>query len=66
MFEREKEFERGLRPLSLLLPSPAKNIFEGLTMSLAGEGIQGVRFAQTTKTNQTFVFAPRVLYLSQS
>jgi hypothetical protein len=26
LFERERDFERGLRPLSLTLPSPARNI----------------------------------------
>jgi hypothetical protein len=26
MFERGREFERGLRPLSLKLPSPSKNL----------------------------------------
>jgi hypothetical protein len=41
LFERGKEFERGLRPLSSKLPSPAINIFEDLSMSPAGEGIQG-------------------------
>jgi hypothetical protein len=40
MFERGREFERGLRPLSSELPSPAINIFKQRSMSLAGEGIQ--------------------------
>jgi hypothetical protein len=41
MFERGKEFERGLRPLSPELPSPAINICGFLPVILAGEGIKG-------------------------
>jgi hypothetical protein len=41
MFERGKEFERGLRPLSSILPSPVINIYGFLPMILAGEGIKG-------------------------
>jgi hypothetical protein len=41
VFERGREYERGLRPLSLELPSPAINICGFLSMSLAGEGIKG-------------------------
>jgi len=41
MFDRGKEFERGLRPLSSSLPSPATNIYDDLSTLLAGEGIQG-------------------------
>jgi len=37
LFERGREFERGLCPLSLLLPSPAENI-NGLFNASAGEG----------------------------
>jgi hypothetical protein len=40
MAKRGREFERGLRPLSLKLPSPA-NMNTGFTMFQAGEGIQG-------------------------
>jgi hypothetical protein len=36
-----KVYERGFHPLSLLLPSPAINIYDDLSMLLAGEGIQG-------------------------
>ena len=35
-------FERGLRPLSLILPSPAKRFLHFHTSVLAGEGL-GVR-----------------------
>jgi len=38
MFERGKEFERGLRPLSPELPSLAISICGFLPMILAGEG----------------------------
>jgi hypothetical protein len=41
LFERGREFERGLRPLSPQLPSPAINIFKQRSMYPAGEGIQG-------------------------
>jgi len=41
LFERGREYERGLRPLSPELPSPAINVFEDLSMSLAGEGTKG-------------------------
>jgi len=41
MFERGKEFERGLRPLSLELPSTAINIYGISPVILAGEGIKG-------------------------
>jgi len=41
MFERGKEFERGLRPLSSELPSPAINICGCLPVIPAGEGIKG-------------------------
>jgi hypothetical protein len=37
LFERGRDFERGLRPLSLTHPSPAINIYEFLTMFPAGE-----------------------------
>jgi hypothetical protein len=40
MFERGKEYERGLRPLSTQLPSPAINTRGLLTMISAGEGIK--------------------------
>jgi hypothetical protein len=38
MFKRGKELERGRSPLSPVLPSPAINIFNYVSMSLAGEG----------------------------
>jgi len=38
LFERGRNFERGIRPLSLTLPSPAINIYEFLPMFPAGEG----------------------------
>jgi len=38
LFERGRDFERGQSPLSYKLPSPARNVFEDLTMFLAGEG----------------------------
>jgi len=41
MFERGKEFERGLRPLSPELPFPSINIYGFLQLILAGEGIKG-------------------------
>jgi len=41
MFERGEEFERGLRPLSPELPSPAINICDFLPVILAGEGTKG-------------------------
>jgi hypothetical protein len=41
MFERGKEYERGLRPLSPKLPSAAINIPGLLPTLLAGEGIKG-------------------------
>jgi hypothetical protein len=41
MFERGKEFERGLRPLSLKLPFPAINTCGFLPTLPAGEGIKG-------------------------
>jgi hypothetical protein len=41
MFERGREFERGLRPLSLILPSPTINICGFVPVILAGGGIKG-------------------------
>jgi len=41
MFERGREFERGLRPLSSRLPSPAINSCGFLLAFQAGEGIKG-------------------------
>jgi hypothetical protein len=41
IFERGREFERGLCPLSPELPSPAINICGLLPVLLAGEGIKG-------------------------
>jgi hypothetical protein len=41
MFKRGRDFERGLRPLSPELPSPAVNICGFLSVILAGEGIKG-------------------------
>jgi len=38
LFERGREYERGLRPLSPELPSPAIIIRDDLSMLLAGEG----------------------------
>jgi hypothetical protein len=38
MFERGKEYERGLRPLSFGLPFPAIDIFGGLRIRMAGKG----------------------------
>ena len=37
LFERGRNFKRGLRPLSLTLPSPAINNYEFLPMFPAGE-----------------------------
>jgi hypothetical protein len=48
LFERGKGFERGLRPLSFTLPSPAINIYEFLLMFPAGEGT-GVRLSHTNQ-----------------
>jgi hypothetical protein len=48
LFERGRDFERGLRPLSLTLPSPAINIYEFLPMFPAGEGT-GVRLSPTNQ-----------------
>jgi hypothetical protein len=36
-----REHERGLSPLSFILPSPAINIWGCVTMIPAGEGIKG-------------------------
>jgi len=42
MFERGRECERGLRPLSSRLPSPDINTYSFSPVILAGEG-SGVR-----------------------
>jgi len=42
MFERGKEFKRGLRSLSSIFPSPAIYVRSYLPVILAGEGA-GVR-----------------------
>jgi len=51
MFERGKELERGLRPLSSELPSPAINACGLLPVLLVGEG-SGVRRQLPTKCKQ--------------
>jgi hypothetical protein len=43
MFERGKEFERGLRPLSSLLPSSAINTCDDLSVAPGWRGDKGVR-----------------------
>jgi hypothetical protein len=48
LFERGRDFERGLRPLSLTLPSPASSIYEFLSRYPAGEGT-GVRLSLTNQ-----------------
>jgi hypothetical protein len=55
LFERGRNFERGLCPLSITLPSPAININEFLPMFPDGEGFTlkvlpegtGVRLSHT-------------------
>jgi len=56
MFERGKELERGLRPLSFKLPSPAINTCGLLPVILAGEGVRGE--ASTASQMQTKPFYP--------
>jgi len=48
MFDRGKELERGLRPLSSILPSPAIYACNFLPAILAGEG-SGVRHQLPTE-----------------
>jgi hypothetical protein len=59
---RGKEIERGLRPLSTQLPSPAMDIFEGLTITPTGEGftLKGYRGEVGTdnQAQQYFRFCP--------
>jgi hypothetical protein len=67
MFERGKYLERGLRPLSTILPSPAKIIGNKLQALMAGEG-SGVRRQLPTKTKQNLkhpllpAVEPAILY----
>jgi len=51
MFERGKELERGLLPLSSILPSPARVTEKRLQALMAGEG-SGVRRQLPTKGKQ--------------
>jgi hypothetical protein len=59
MFERGEELERGLRPLSFKLPSPAINAFSYLPVILAGEG-SGVRRQLPAKGKQNLKFSEQL------
>jgi hypothetical protein len=57
MFERGSDFERGLRPLSYIHPSPASNNFGFLSVS-GWRGAWGEASSRQPNANKTTFTAP--------
>jgi hypothetical protein len=53
LFKRGRILERGLRPLSLILPFPAIDVSGWLQIYTAGKGIQEIGMEKHQKANRT-------------